>query len=453
MDAELYETELDVQRVDYLLSASNVMSVAYIITAVVTYLLFKPGEMDGFGHSVFYTLIFISFNRLVYTMYYENFKKRNPISLPMALKFENYYWVINIIIAIFWGIIYIEYFSRESMSVKLYVTTICAALTAAGAFIYAASLKISFSYQCINLLPVTYVFIQSPEVEIKVLAGLSLVYLAIMLNESMFFNKTIVKSITLNIDKTEILKDLRNANKELVEKQKEVVHSSRLAAIGVMSAGVAHEISNPLTVISGATKIVVNQLEKEHIDRKKVKTYVEKISKMTFRMHRIVQSLRTISSEKQVDIREISSLKEILDQTLDLCGEKLRNKDIELIIDLPDEFKVNVNSVQISQVILNLINNAVDAMEEHGGTWIRISGKKNKQIVKIKIENNGEKIKAKVIEKLFTPFFSTKEVGKGTGIGLSISKGIMTDHKGDLYLDENCENTCFVVLLPLGDTN
>jgi signal transduction histidine kinase len=137
---------------------------------------------------------------------------------------------------------------------------------------------------------------------------------------------------------------------------------------------------------------------------------------------------------------------------LNLCEQKIKNAQINLIVKMPeDEIVVECSNTQISQVLLNLIGNAHDAIVSFESKWIILEFKliNNQSFVECSVTDCGNGIPKEIVEKLMQPFFTTKDVGKGTGLGLSISLGIIKAHKGKFYLDESSKNTRFVFEIPL----
>jgi C4-dicarboxylate-specific signal transduction histidine kinase len=138
----------------------------------------------------------------------------------------------------------------------------------------------------------------------------------------------------------------------------------------------------------------------------------------------------------------------ILHETLVLCKERFRSKDIHLAIEIEENLpKVFCRSVEISQVLLNLLNNSCDALENVTNPTIIISVRAMDGIVQVGIANNGPGIEKDIRDKIFMPFFTTKEVGKGTGLGLSISKGLIEANSGKIYLDPDTKEIRFVLEL------
>ncbi|MBC7428530.1 MAG: HAMP domain-containing histidine kinase [Bacteriovorax sp.] len=147
---------------------------------------------------------------------------------------------------------------------------------------------------------------------------------------------------------------------------------------------------------------------------------------------------------------------DVLERTLNLCKEKFRNKDVQLIHDeIPDNLKFLGNNLEISQVFFNILNNAFDAVENqaHAQKWIRIDVAVKMNSIEVRVSDSGLGIPKEYQDKIFQPFFSTKDTGKGSGLGLSLALGIMQKHHGTIFLDTSGHYTCFVIKLPIDREN
>jgi len=167
-------------------------------------------------------------------------------------------------------------------------------------------------------------------------------------------------------------------------------------------------------------------------------------------MTKIVGALRTYSRNDENDPFISCHLDNILEETVHLCGENLRSSGVELKVTGEKGILLEVRPVQISQVLVNLVNNSADAVQGLAEKWVTIhtereaSGK-----IRISVTDGGKGIPPAIAEKMLQPFFTTKEIGKGTGLGLSVSKGIIENHEGVIFYDAASANTRFVVELPM----
>lgn len=244
------------------------------------------------------------------------------------------------------------------------------------------------------------------------------------------------------------LRNLNNAltfsQKKLEEQTLKTFHANRLASLGEMAGGISHEINNPLTIINGMAAI----LNKNESDPEKTKR-IEKIIASADRIAKIVKSMKALSTNSDGTDFYLCRLSDVLENSLDLVNEKFKSTDIDFNLSPIPDVKIRCNKIQISQVIINLLNNANDALENFDGEKIiSISFKESTDQIKIKVCNTGDEIPKKIADNLFIPFFTTKPVGKGTGLGLSISKNLMKKHGGDLFYQRIENKNCFTLILP-----
>lgn len=226
--------------------------------------------------------------------------------------------------------------------------------------------------------------------------------------------------------------------------------SAKFAALGEMAGGIAHEINNPMMAINMSNENLRYLIQDENINRANALEKVETISKTIKRVASIIHSMRNFSREASQDHFQGESIQRIIDETLVFCNERFRNHGVDLRIKIPsEEVLLSCRPVQVSQVLLNLLNNAFDAVEALEHKWVEVEvlkGRGNR--VLLSVTDSGAGVAEENLEKIFEPFFTTKPAGKGTGLGLSLSKQIAMDHRGDLYLDTYFTNTRFCLWFP-----
>jgi two-component system NtrC family sensor kinase len=238
--------------------------------------------------------------------------------------------------------------------------------------------------------------------------------------------------------------ELEEKNRLLVKTREELLRKEKLAAIGELAAGVAHEINNPLAIIRGNTELLQMSVPEEADNRDEVETIYQQVG----RIERIVGNLlRFARQEKkqlgQVDINGL--LEEILAQIVHQVPVSSIHIMKEYEAGLP---QVEADSDQIRQVLTNLLLNAVQAMDDGGMLTVRTGLEKTKEMVAITIADTGAGIGAEDLPQIFNPFFTTK--ANGTGLGLSVSYGIVHDHGGTIEVaSEVGTGSTFRVLLPL----
>lgn len=214
--------------------------------------------------------------------------------------------------------------------------------------------------------------------------------------------------------------------------QEELVQSKKLASIGELVSGVAHELNNPLTVIMGYSQLLISQqvLEDKHRDM------AQKVMDAACRSKRIVENLLAFARKKKLEKREVD-INRILESTLSLREHNLAVNNVAIIRNYDAHLPpILADGDQLQQVFLNLINNAFDAMfEAHRGGNLEVRTSKKDGWIMVEVADDGPGVPEAVQDKIFDPFFTTKEVGKGTGLGMSLSYGIVNEHGGRIYLD------------------
>ncbi len=235
------------------------------------------------------------------------------------------------------------------------------------------------------------------------------------------------------------------------EAELKALQSSKMASLGEMAGGIAHEINNPLAIIQGKCAQMAQKLKAGAVDPAFLIENLEKVVETTNRITRIVRGLRIFSRQSEGDSFAPVTIETIVNDTLSLCAERFRINGVNLKVGGSLDAKVECRQVAICQVLLNLLNNAYDAVHGAEAKWVdlEIRADEASNRVVLKVRDSGRGVPKEVEHKIMNPFFTTKAVGKGTGLGLSISTGIVEDHKGRLYLDRTAQNTCFVVELPM----
>jgi two-component system NtrC family sensor kinase len=226
--------------------------------------------------------------------------------------------------------------------------------------------------------------------------------------------------------------------------QKQLFQSEKLASLGQLSAGIAHELNNPLATVL----LLSDLLRKENSLSEETRKDVEIIVSETKRCRGIVSSLLDFARQHQVEAQEID-LNQLINQVVDTECRHNRYRNVDIVLELePDLPRIQADPDQIQAVIINLLTNAVDAMPERGDISIRTREVSANQ-VQLEIEDEGQGVSSHDQDKLFTPFFTTKPVGEGTGLGLSIVYGIIKMHRGHIHFRSHPgEGTVFTINLP-----
>lgn len=286
-----------------------------------------------------------------------------------------------------------------------------------------------------------------------------------------------------------MVEDLRKVNEDLKQAQLQLLQSEKMASIGQLAAGIAHEINNPVGFISNNIEILQEYIQnytkilmvvddlKKHIEEKKITKAVATMNELKKleeelnldyirsdmngllgqsrqgleRIKKIVVDLRTFAREDRAEAMEPVKVEEIMDSILSIVDNELKYK-AELVKNYGDTPPVQCNPQRIGQVFINLLMNAAQAMEERGRITIRtyLDGK----FVGIDITDTGKGIPAEHIAKIFDPFFTTKPVGQGTGLGLSVSHEIIKKHNGEIKVKSTVgKGTTFTIKLPAANNS
>lgn len=267
------------------------------------------------------------------------------------------------------------------------------------------------------------------------------------------YRKELNRLFTYQLELETKNQELNESKDIIIEQTVKLVHASRLSVLGEMSAGVGHEINNPLTIIYTCVNKLIKMGNSNNLDNETVLNYSEKIVKSVQRISSIVNGLKHFSNQSERVPKSRVSIQEIISETSLFCSEHFNSLGISFkIANIPD-VGIHCHSVQISQVLINLFKNASDALafeDNDSEKWISVDFRKSEKDFYFIISNGGEKIPKEVASKIFKPFFTTKDKNTGTGLGLSISQTIMKDHGGELYFDgENYDKTTFIVKHPL----
>jgi PAS domain S-box-containing protein len=241
----------------------------------------------------------------------------------------------------------------------------------------------------------------------------------------------------------------RLAEQTIAELQMRMLTSSRMAALGIMAGNVAHEIRNPLTVISGDAEMLREAMLRECPERPDWVNRLEAVVRNAARIERIVRGLRTLSREGGGDPFVLTAMKDIVDDAVELCRARFKPGNISLLVEpVPPDLRAECRATQIAQLLLNLLNNAVDAVRDLPERWVRIECREDGVELELAVKDSGSGLSPEVRQRIFRRFFTTKTEGNGVGLGLSISQAIMESHHGRLYIDETCPHTRFVARLP-----
>jgi signal transduction histidine kinase len=227
-------------------------------------------------------------------------------------------------------------------------------------------------------------------------------------------------------------------------------YAAKLASLGELSAGIAHEVNNPLTIIEGAANLMKIILTEKPLDVKALENSAGKVMETTQRIARIIKSLRMLAGDAEVEPFKNTTFEAIVEPSIEISKAKLQEHNIKLSVDSGNsDVALFGNEIQLSQVMMNLVSNAIDAVKELSGPrWIEIHYVTSIEWLDILVVDSGEGVALEIRKNIMDPFFTTKDSHQGTGLGLSISHSIMNAHNGNLCLIEDRKNTTFRLRFP-----
>jgi PAS domain S-box-containing protein len=228
--------------------------------------------------------------------------------------------------------------------------------------------------------------------------------------------------------------------------QDQLIQSEKLAGVGVLASGVAHEINNPLSGVIGMAEVA---MEEENLPE--IKGYLKDILNCGMRISEIVKGLRTYSRIAKQGEQSLIDINEVLEESLKMVRLATKTTSIEVVKNFQSVDKIEANAGEVQQVFTNLITNAFQAMNEKGGA-LTLSTRSLKDTVEIKVSDSGMGIPQKNINKIFDPFFTTKKIGEGTGLGLNIVYRIVTKYEGTIDVEsKEGIGTTFTIKFPKRD--
>jgi PAS domain S-box-containing protein len=252
-----------------------------------------------------------------------------------------------------------------------------------------------------------------------------------------------------------IIKDLGPQmilEQELEQEKTMAIQASKFAALGQITGSIAHEINTPLAALTLSAQNLETLITEDIIDINKVKKHLAMTIRIVANIKTLITSIKKMSRIDPDGAKTCISIHSLIDDVRVVSDAIMRANGVEFQCcycdDAPD-LRVLVNPTQMGQVLMSLISNSIDAIALLSERWIRLEIGKEKQFLVMKLVDSGHGLPDSVAQKIFTPFFTTKRIGKGTGIGLVISKRILEDHNGSLEVDGSALNTTFIIKIPL----
>lgn len=383
---------------------------------------------------------------------------------------SNHEWFITKLIVLFnstcWSaILAISAYEHQLVGFHFVViTTLVSGIVGASIVTLSYSNLLFVLFQILMLFPQMALIIYfsfTKDMSYLPLIFLYILYFAYQVKQSIAYRQELIKVFNYQYDLEKSNKELKASQEALLSQTAKLLHTSRLAALGEVSASIAHEVNNPLMVINGSVaqlkRYAKNKRENPETvsDLEQIENLLEKIRKSSERVTHIFGGLKHFGAQSDTAPKENIQLSTIIRETQAFTTELLKANFIDFQIENAPKATIFCHPIQISQVLINLIKNAVDALSEYqtktnsiGTHWIKLSFVEKDQFIEVLVSNSGEKIPEELAQKLFQPFFTTKASGKGTGLGLSISMTIIEEHQGALSFDSSHPYTTFKMKLP-----
>lgn len=230
-----------------------------------------------------------------------------------------------------------------------------------------------------------------------------------------------------------------------------LIHTQRLAGIGTLAASVAHELTNPISIITATVSNLRNLIQDQTLSTEELLRYLDIVDQNAWRSARLIQTLREYSHPSRLELMPYN-LNQIVEHGLTLVAYSYsREANVEIKADLaPDLKPVCCDPNQIIQVLINLLSNAYDAIEGEGGTiFIRTWAVADEEAVAFSVSDTGPGVEPSILQKVFEPFVTTKTLGDGMGLGLAVAAGIVRRHEGRIEVENNSGlGATFTVILP-----
>jgi signal transduction histidine kinase len=242
---------------------------------------------------------------------------------------------------------------------------------------------------------------------------------------------------------------LNNHLQQEILKQKNIMmESAKFQSLGQMASNLAHDINNPLFTIQGKLHQIRNLFSKDQLDLEKCDKIIDNVESTILRLSQIVKGISTFARQGRGDQMVSVSAEDLLEGILLIATDRINQNKITLNLKIPNGARFICYPSFISQIILNLLNNAIDALEYSTDKRIEVEVVKMNEWMELYVRDSGNGVPSDFEEKIFDPFFTTKKMGKGTGLGLSISKGLVETHEGQLEYSRVNNMTSFVIRIP-----
>lgn len=312
---------------------------------------------------------------------------------------------------------------------------------------------IFFPFLILNLIPVAavtaYQYYSASNPNAIYLLYLFVIMLLYLLKQYREYRDQLLQKFQYQYDLERALKEVKRSQETFMQETAKLLHTSKISALSDMAGGLAHEVNNSLQIILGSQQQIQRDLNKNEKNSPYVQEKFELMDRSIKKISEVIMGLKYFSQEMEKPEKDTVSLRTIIDRSLSYTFEMLKAHNVEVTMGEIPDINVFAHQFQITQIIFNLIKNADDAMSKNDVKKLQINFLVKEGFIFIRFIDNGRGISTENQSRLFQPFFSTKDINLGTGLSLSISRGIALDHGGDLFFDSYEKNTTFVLKLPI----
>lgn len=435
--------ELEKLRIKILFEQSSAAQFSGLIVAALYIYLFRAKASLSFLEVWAASLILITAARVFLIRRFSHYNvKLNRDFDPY--KWENIFAGFTGSVGVMWGLAVCAAVPVGDLPVDSLFGFILAGITAGAAVAYNTSLKSTYTFFLTSLVPFMIRLAFKNDEAYWSMTFMVFAYSMLFLKLTHRFNQYAVKSIILSYQKDQLIQRIRLM-------QSQVTQSAQMAALGQMAGGMAHEINNPLAIIVASSDLIQIVLDRKDTVKllKDTTLLLNKILTASGRIARIIKDLSCFAGGPPDEQCVITSITKILESAMNLCNERFKAYDVMVNVEpIPPQLLIECQPFHITHAVLNLLNNSFDAVWERNKKWINIEVLDLGEEIEIGVTDSGTGIPEEIRSKIMQPFFSTKEVGKGMGLGLSIATGIVESHKGRLWLDAGAPNTRFAISLP-----
>jgi signal transduction histidine kinase len=227
------------------------------------------------------------------------------------------------------------------------------------------------------------------------------------------------------------------------------INLDKISCTGKMTERIAHEINNPLMIIQGCSDMIKKSFDRKSLDPLRLEKYTHRLNENISRLSQIISALQCFSREKKQDELQKTSLSSLIDESLQICKSEFDLTQVNITVNTNElELDIYCRKSELVDAVFNVIKNAILAALEYPTKWVSIELEGNKELAIVRVKDPGLGIPKEIAEKVLDPFFTTRPIGRGLGLGLSYSHTIINSHQGRIFYNPISNNTEFVIELP-----